>query len=160
MDDYQSAMEVFDQMITDMREDKKDGILNLNPNLLIRFLVTSMHVLYKNKDTQLVVDLIESVLYQDAVVKRCNKVALFYLCEYTKWKCDLFELTLHYRKNASQICDYYFDQRSTLKREYLKNLNCMSFNHVEPFPIIKHFKILDEETEDEIYADDDSDKDA
>lgn len=38
----------------------------------------------------MIVDLLESVLYKQP---ECNKLAMFYLLEYTKWKCDLFQVS-------------------------------------------------------------------
>ncbi len=49
MEDYKKASAVFEQIIVDITEDRLDGILRISPVSLIRFLVHSLHVLFKTK---------------------------------------------------------------------------------------------------------------
>jgi hypothetical protein len=76
------------------------------------------------------------VLYQSQILKRLNCVALFYIIEFAKWKLEISEISEYYSDALDTITNAYFAHRNILKKYYFRNLNCMSFIHVDPLIFI------------------------
>ena len=84
MSDYRTAYHSAHDLMTDFKEATNSKMVQITPKETIRMISLLLYLMQKLKMFQYMVDLYESFITNEDIMKNCNPFSLYYLLEISK----------------------------------------------------------------------------